>query len=171
MGYFVTLAGDKLRRAKPGEYILGIVSGQPCIIGNADEDWLGRWEHDAFGRFVKEDVDTPVTRRQPVLDADGRPTGETEEVETGEMIHGWRFKANPDYDAAQPYIERRDRPEWSAVGMLGVLSVRDDGSCRPDGFCTVAADGTAVAAGEYVPGRSWRVMARAAEHVVKVVFR
>jgi len=177
VGYFVTLDGKKIRKAKPGDYILGIISGQPCIIGNADEDWLGRWEHDEFGRFVREDVDTPITKRQPILDAEGRPTGEFKDVETGEVSHGWRFKANPDYDASQPYVERRDRPEWNAVGMMGVLSVRDDGSCQVNGFCQVAPGGIATVAsaelaiedGKLVKG--WRVLERVSDNVVKVVFR
>jgi len=171
VGRFVTLEGNKIRIAQPGEYVLGIVSGQPCIIGNADEDWLGRWVHDEFGRFLKEDVDTPVTRMRPVLDGEGYPTGKMEEVETGEIIHGWRFRANPDYDASQPYVERRDRPEWSAVGMLGVLSVRDGGSCQVNGFCEVGSDGTAVPAGGETPGKSWRVIARTSPGTVRAVFR
>jgi len=171
VGYFVTLAGNKIQLAQPGDYILGIVSGQPCIIGNADEDWLGRWVHDAFGRFVTEDVDTPVTETRPVLDKDGRPTGGTEQAPTGEVIHGWRFMANPGYDPSQPYVERKDRPEWSPVGMLGVLSVRDGGSCSVNGFCTVGTDGTAVPAEEPVSGPCWRVIERAAPDVVRVVFR
>lgn len=143
VGYFVAMDGDKIRKAEPGDYILGIVSGQPCIIGNADEDWLGRWEHDEFGRFVREDV--------------GKG--------------GWRFKANSDYDASQPYVGRSERPEWSAVGMMGVLSVWDDGSCQVNGFCRAAEHGVATAAERYVSGESWRVIKRVSDRVVKVVFR
>jgi len=171
VGYFVTLEGNKIRIAQPGDYVLGIVSGQPCIIGNADEDWLGRWEHDAFGRFVREDVYTPVMGQRPVLDDSGNPTGKFVEFNTGEFKHGWRFKANPDYDPAQAYVERRDRPEWSAVGMLGVLSVRDGGSCGVNGYCAVGPDGSAAAAEKYVPGQSWRVIRRVTGDVVQVVFR
>jgi len=149
VGYFVTLDGDKVRVAQPGEYVLGVVSGQPCIIGNADEDWMGRWEHDVFGRFVREDV----------------PSG------------GWRCKPNPDYDPGQPYIQRKDRPEWSAVGMLGVLAVRDDGQCQPGAFCRVAAGGAAApAASEFaLQGgqivQNWRVLRRSGDHVILIVFR
>ncbi len=42
VGHFITLNGDRIHIATPGDYILGIVPGQPCIIGNADEDWVGR---------------------------------------------------------------------------------------------------------------------------------
>lgn len=179
VGFFVTLQGDKICLAQAGDYLLGIVSANPCIIGNADEDWLGRWEHDDFGRFIQIDVETPVTefkhKEVPVLDENGEPTGEVrfeiEEVPTGEVIHGWDYKQNPDYDSSQQYIERKDRPEWAAVGMLGVLAVRDDGSCQVNGFCQCADGGIATAAEKYIPGQTYRVIARVTENIVKVVFR
>ena len=179
VGFFVTLQWDKICLAQAGDYLLGIVSANPCIIGNADEDWLGRWEHDDFGRFIQIDVETPVTelrhKEVPLLDENGEPTGEvrfeTEEVATGEVIHGWDYKQNPDYDSSQQYIERKDRPEWAAVGMLGVLAVRDDGSCQVNGFCQCADGGIATAAEKYIPGQTYRVIARVTENIVKVVFR
>ncbi len=179
VGFFVTLQGDKICLAQAGDYLLGIVSANPCIIGNADEDWLGRWEHDDFGRFIQIDVETPVTelrhKEVPLLDENGEPTGEVsfeiEEVPTGEVIHGWDYKQNPDYDSSQQYIERKDRPEWAAVGMLGVLAVRDDGSCQVNGFCQCADGGIATVAEKYIPGQTYRVIARVTENIVKVVFR
>ena len=179
VGFFVTLQGDKINKANAGDYLLGIVSGNPCIIGNADEDWLGRYEHDEFGRFKTIEVETPVTEMRtkevPVLDENGEPTGEvtveTEEVPTGEVIHGWDYQQNPDYDNTQQYIERKDRPEWAAIGMLGVLAVRDDGTCQVNGFCQCAEGGIATAAAKYIPGQTYRVLARVTENIVKVVFR
>lgn len=179
VGYFVTLQGDKICLAQAGDYLLGIVSANPCIIGNADEDWLGRWEHDDFGRFIQIDVETPVTefkhKEVPVLDENGELTGEvrfeTEKVPTGEVIHGWDYKQNPAYDNTQQYIERKDRPEWAAIGMVGVLAVRDDGSCQVNGFCQCSDGGIATAAEKYIPGNTYRVIARVTENIVKVVFR
>ena len=179
VGYFVTLSGNKIKKATIGDYILGIISGQPCIIGNSDEDWLGRWEHDEFGRFIKEDVETIVTKNEvvevDVLDENGNPTGEkiieTKEVETGEVIHGWKYKANPEYDITKPYIPREERQEWDYVGMLGVLSVRDDGTCKVNGFCKVANGGIATSANKYISGETYRVIERVTDNVVKVVFR
>ncbi len=89
----------------------------------------------------------------------------------------WRYKANPEYDSTQPYIERQDRPEWSAVGMLGVLPVRDDGTCSVNGFCTVAEGGIATRAdGEFSIAdgqirKGYRVLERVAENAVKIIFR
>lgn len=149
VGYFVTLDGNKIRKAEPDEYILGVVSGNPCIIGNADEDWLHRWEHDEFGRFIKEEVEGFI------LDEEGNPTEE--------KYSGWRYKENPDYDNTQIYIERKDRPEWSAVGMMGVLAVRDDGTCQVNEYATVGAGGIATA------GETYRVIERVSDCVVKIV--
>ncbi len=193
VGYFVTMAGDKIRKAKPGDYILGIVSGQPCIIGNADEDWLGRWQHDEFGRFVKEyleeyeiEVDDPANMSQQkkeeligdneVIERDGKFYIKEEKIVDYETP-SWRFKANPEYDSTQQYIGRKDRAEWSAVGMVGVLTVRDDGTCKPNGYCTVAKGGIATSAeNEYsiVDGKiikAYRVIGRVNESIIKVIFR
>lgn len=152
IGYFVTLDGNKIRKANAGEYILGVVSGNPCIVGNSDEDWLNRWEKDEFGRFIKEEVIS-------------------KDEETGEVIVGWKYKQNPNYDNTQAYVERKDRPEWDYVGMLGIVAVRDDGTCQVNGFCKVADDGTATAADGYVAGQTYRVVGRVTDNIVKVVFR
>lgn len=187
VGYFVTLEGNKVKLAGPGDWVLGIVSANPCVIGNADEDWLGRQLHDPFGRFIKEYLEQD---EEPVTPPEGlerkalrewmreNHIERTEEgyvkVTTRVVEHktpSWRYKENPDYDPSQPYIERKDRAEWDAIGMMGVLAVRDDGSCQVNGFCTVAGGGIATAAEGYVPGQTWRVIERVNENVVKVVFR
>lgn len=187
VGRFVTLEGDRLKLAGPGDYLLGIVSGNPCIVGNGDEDWLGRWVHDEFDRFVKEyleegtellDIPEGLSDEErlalisapDVREEDGqyyRITSRVVDYETP----SWRLKANPVYDPSQPYIERKDRKEWDTVGMLGVLAVRDDGTCQVNGFCQVAEGGVATAAEGYVPGLTYRVIDRVSDKVVKVVFR
>ena len=35
---------------------------------------------------------------------------------------------NQDYDPVMEYVPRMERPEWAAVGVLGKLPVRDDGT-------------------------------------------
>lgn len=42
---------------------------------------------------------------------------------------------NPDYDSSKEYISRFDRPEWSPVGILGVLSVIQDDTCKANEYC------------------------------------
>lgn len=156
VGYFVALEGKKIKLAEPGDYILGIVSGNPCVIGNADEDWLGRWLHDDFDRYLREYLEEGEDGTVTVVDHE-TPL--------------WRYKENPAYDPSQAYVERKDRPEWAAVGMMGVLAVRDDGTCQVGGFCQAAQGGIATAAEGYIPGMTYRVIERVNESVVKVIFR
>lgn len=147
VGLFVTLDGDKIKLANEGDYILGIISGQPSVIGNGDEDWLGRWQRDDFGRFIWGDV-------------------ESENPITGEKETGRTILPNPDYDPEKPYIERKDRQEWDYVGMLGTLAVRDNGKCKVNGFCECGKNGIAV------PSDSgYRVISRVSKNVVKVIFK
>lgn len=162
-GYFVTLDGEKIKIAGPGDYVLGIISGHPAIIGNGDEDWMGRYILDDFGEFIYEDYEYEVEEPEKVVDE------ETGEVTTQMKIvkyTGTKYKENPDYDPTVTYSQRADRPEWDAVGMLGVLSIRDDGTCQVNGYCQVAEGGTATAAES-----GYRVIKRVNDHIVKVIFR
>ena len=73
---------------------------------------------------------------------------------------------NPDYDNTKEYIGRDNRKEWAAIGMLGVLPVRDDGTCEVNGYCKVADGGIATKANS-----GYRVVARVADNIIKVLFR
>ena len=171
-GYFVTLDGDKIKKAEPGDYILGIISGLPSIIGNGDESWMGRYVFDEFGAFIYEEFEYEEEYEEPVIDEEtgevviNKETGEPVTVTRTEKKTGMKYKENPDYDPTQKYIQREDRPEWSAVGMMGVLSVVDDGTCQVNGYCQVAEGGTATAA-----ETGYRVIKRVNDHIVKVIFR
>lgn len=154
-GYFVTIDGDKIKIAEPNDYILGIISGRPAIVGNADEDWMGRYIFDEFGDFIYEEFEYEET----VFD---KETGETKTV----TKIGAKYKENPDYDSTRSYIHREYRPEWDAVGMMGVLSVRDDGTCQVNGYCKVADGGIATASES-----GYRVIKRINENIVKVIFK
>lgn len=162
-GYFVTLDGEKIRIAEPGDYILGIVSAWPSVIGNGDEDWLGRYILDDFGACIEETFEYEVT--------------EIDE-ETGEEITvtktGTKWKENPDYDPSIPYIERSKRKEWSTIGMLGVLNVYDDGSCEINGFCKVAGGGIATKAELSEASYQhpvYRVVNRVTDNIVRVIVK
>lgn len=155
-GYFVTLDEEKIKKAEPGDYILGIVSGQPSIIGNGDESWMGRYVMDDFGAFVYE----PFEYEEEVIDH------KTGEVACIVKKTGTKYKENPNYDPSKSYIQRADRPEWSAVGMLGVLSVWDDGTCEVNGYCKVTNGGIATKA-----DTGYRVIKRVNKNIVKVIFK
>ena len=166
VGYFVTLDGDKIRIAtNEDDYILGVVSGEPFVLGNGDCDtWNGMFLRDEFRRTIYE----PAPKMVEVLDSDGNPTGEFEEVE-GEF-EGTRPKLNPEYDHTQPYISRFDRKEWAPIGMLGVLAVRHDGTAQVNGYVTVNTDGIATACDKNAEN-SYRVIKANSDTVVEIIFR
>lgn len=139
VGYFVTTDGNKIRKANSDDaYILGVVSGAPAIIGNSYNDqWAKKYIIDDFGR-----------------------------IEYMKENGGLLPKLNPNFDADKQFIKRENRAEWATVGMIGVLPVRDDGTCEINGYCKVANSGIATKATS-----GYRVIERVSENVVKIVFR
>ncbi|MDF2650492.1 MAG: hypothetical protein K0Q73_6297 [Paenibacillus sp.] len=136
-GFFVALEGDKVRLARSADrYVIGVVSARPAFLSNSGEmRWHLKYLTDEWGRVLYHDVLVPAltnsegkiviperTERQPVL--------------------------NPDWNPDKVYVPRIQRSEWVAVGMLGKLLVRDDGSCQAGGLCAPNDNGLAVAAEE-----------------------
>ncbi|MCI8792257.1 MAG: hypothetical protein HFG38_05550 [Eubacterium sp.] len=161
VGLFVTFdeqEPEKIKIASPGDYILGIVSGHPNTIGNGDEDWRGRYVLDDFGRYIEETYEYEEIWQ----DKDGIKHTETKE--------GIRYKENPEYNPDELYIPREERPEWSAIGMVGVLSVYDDGTCQVNGYCRCGVGGTATLAEERTFD-TYRVMQRISDNIIKVVIK
>lgn len=138
-GYFVNLEGDKIKKANNNsDYILGVVSANPSIIGNAYNDqWQNMYEKDEWGRIIYDNVE-------------------------GEMIPRISSKYNND----EVYIPRNERKEWSVVGMLGVLLVRDDGSCIVNGYCKPNTNGIATKS-----NTGYRVIGRITENIIKIIFK
>lgn len=164
-GRFVTLDGEKIRLAEPGEdYVLGIVSGNPSVVGDVhDDQWAGMYLYDIFGRPLWEDVEVPaVTTEMP----DPEDPERTVPMVVVPAHTERRQKLNPDYDSEMPYLPRTQRPEWDAVGLLGKLVAVDDGSCQVNGWCTAGEGGVAV----HSEARTrFRVMARLDENHVRLM--
>lgn len=161
-GYFVTMDGKKIKKASSGDYIVGVISGNPSVIGNTDMEWYGQFMRDEFGTFLKENYKETV--KEPSIDEDGNVTEVEREVDVE------FYRVNPDYDPDAPYTFRLDRPEWDAVGMLGVLPVRDDGTCEVGKFCKCADGGIATLATER-GFDTYMVIERVTENVVSVVLK
>lgn len=163
VGRFVTLDGKYIRLATPDDgYILGVVSGNPSVVGDVFNDqWVGMFVLDVYDRPVYEWRDFPAeTIEVP---------GENGERNTVEIVPACRKlvqKLNPNYDSAQTYIPRTERPEWAAVGLLGKLVVLDDGTCQPNGWATVGEGGIATASKERT---KFRIMERLDETHVRVM--
>lgn len=186
VGRFVTMEGEFIRYASQGDYILGIVSGNPAVVGNSDEDYKHRWLKDDFGRLVREylepseelidttdmsEDDLNQLRHDPDIEEREGAFYRKTEVPTDHITASWRFKQSPDYDPDQPYIERKDRSEWDYVGMLGVLAVYDDGTCEVNSYCQCGENGIATKSSMAIAGQSFRVIKRIGPNLVKVVFR
>lgn len=59
VGYSVALVGEKIKIAQPGDQTIGIVSGNPAVLGDAgDLRWVDQFLRDDFNR--------------PILDAEGQ---------------------------------------------------------------------------------------------------
>lgn len=152
VGLFVTFANcSKVRKANEGEHILGIVSGNPCVVGNSDEEWSGRFKRDNFGRYIMQEI-------------------EVADPETGEITKVMTYVQNPDYNPDLEYVPRLERKEWDTIGMLGVIPVKDDGTCKINGYCKCLDGGIATAVDKYEIG-TYRVIDRVAENIVKVVLK
>lgn len=146
IGLFVTLVGDKVRIAEEGDYIFGVVSGIAGLIGNSDEEWMGRYMRDAFGRILYENV----------------------QLESREVVV--RPVQNPEYDPEQTYVPREERKEWDKIGIWGVLPVRDDGTCVPGRFCKCGSGGIATLA-EKRGYDTFYVEKRATNNIVWIVLK
>ena len=139
VGYMVTIGDDnKLHKANEGDYIIGITSGNPSVIGNGDEDYYWMYERDRFNRIVtkSEIVTEPKIDNDgnQIFDDNGNPIYEEKEI----LVK----KLSSSYDKTKKYICRSNRPEWDYVGMRGIVPCRDDGTCVPRGFCKCGSDGT-----------------------------
>ena len=170
VGYFITFEdGNKIRIVNnENDYILGISSGDPFVLGNGDCDYWTKLElRDDFNRVIYEPAQKMIIDEEtgefiPVYDEDGNP-----------VYEGTRPKYNPDYDPSRPYISRLDRKEWQAVGMLGVLRVRQDGTLVKNGYCTIDySTGKATFIDHYNKNDYiYRVIQIINEEVAEVVFK
>ena len=157
-GLFVTLDGEKIKLAtSEDDYILGIVSAKPVIEGDSQsEQWKNKYLKDVFGNHL--------TETEEVAESVDEETGETIPAHT---VTKWVL--NPEYDPEQTYIRREDRPEWSAVGLVGKLVVVDDGTCVVNGYCKAGTNG--IGTNSETRENAYRVIARLDETHVKVLVR
>lgn len=139
-----------------------------------DDQWQGMYLTDVFGRPIWEDVEVPAETEEVEFPVEVPGEGEeAPRLETRREVRvvvpahtERRQKLNPDYDPAQTYVPRSERPEWDAVGMLGKLVAVDDGSCRVNGWAAVGEGGAATNSEERT---KYRVMARLDERHVRIL--
>ena len=175
VGYFVSIGEHgKLVLAGASDDVIGITSATAGYVADtATTAWQGASLRDAFGRPILHPATTTVVRRKPKLGATatkqaGSPPSQREE---GKYIDGilkteTRMVAQKSllYDPKRPYVPRAARPEWSVVGLLGKIYVRDNGACVVGQRCD-CRNGIAV------PGSRFFVLARSSPDVVRVLFK
>lgn len=114
-GVSVVIGDAGLRRFDPERDALDDMIGitrprdtRAALIGNAAEaHWAGLYLTDDFGAPIWTEAQ----------DAEGQ----VYPIQT----------VNPAYDPSRPYTPRSQRPEWSLVGLLGQIPLRDDQPLNP----------------------------------------
>lgn len=132
--------------------IIGIVSANPSIVGDAAElKWAGKHLRDDFGTYIyepysqvewdeavgEEPAPTPEDEKAVKLKTEPRsfqhdniPEGVKVPEDARVITHDedgkplMRRKLNPDFDPNEEYVPRKDRKEWSPIGLMGKLKMR-----------------------------------------------
>ncbi|MFB5759120.1 peptidase G2 autoproteolytic cleavage domain-containing protein [Paenibacillus medicaginis] len=175
VGYFVTLDGMKIRKATSNDtYILGIVSSNPSVIGDSSGlRWNGKYITDEWDRiqheFVTISAETATVKEHVETQNEDGTTTIKEVEKVIEVIPErieWQPKLNPDWNPDEPYVERIIRPEWDAIGMMGKLFVRDDGTCEVNGYAKPNDEGIATKSDS-----GYRVLRRKSTNIIEVLVK
>ena len=136
-GVTVVLENEKIRKSvetdRP-EDIIGVISGFPSVIGDSAElKWNKKYEKDKFNSIIYEDceiwewdevkiIEDENTIKKHSYISDNIP--ENIVVPNNKSVRkAKRRKINQDYDETKEYIPRKDRKEWSPVGLIGKLRI------------------------------------------------
>ena len=138
-GYAVSLVEDKIEISNSN--IIGIVSPNPGVVADTQSfNWKNTFLLDEFGRKI---IDTykvyKVNSGQTEVYINDNevayleyPSGKNtigtfynDDLNDKEFIKNKNVpRINPNYDKYQEYLSRKERKEWSPIGMLGKLHVR-----------------------------------------------
>jgi hypothetical protein len=126
-GISVALEGELIRPAVEGDEIIGVISGNPSVVGDASwNKWHEKYLRDEYGSYIFEDYEvlqwTDEEGNERAVDADGPNASDA--PEDAEVVIQQRRKLNPNYNPDQEYVNRENRPEWDCVGLMGKLRVR-----------------------------------------------
>jgi len=134
-GYSVVLDGNQIVKATDGQTPIGVISGKPGVVGDADGDaWKGKYLRDDYGSYIMENftikVWTDADGEEHNYQSDAIPDGVTvpddavTKTEDADGITFSRKKLNPDWNKDTAYVKREDRKEWDTVGLMGKLRIR-----------------------------------------------
>ena len=145
-GICVVLEGNKIRPANEDEDPIGVISGNPSVVGDAAwNKWTEKYLKDEFNSYIMEPHNV-IEWEEIIETSNENTTEETKQLVTYEDWNipenviipenavykshddnGFKFthrKLNPDYNPNLEYIPREYRPEWDAVGLMGKLRIR-----------------------------------------------
>lgn len=163
----------KVRLARPGDRILGVVSATPTVVGGDGLNWSGKFKTDEWGRIVKEEAEiVRFTYEAEIEEALPEDETITRKVKVVKEYHGLvkdcpveipqdakrRVEYVPvqseEFDPKKKYVPRRQRPdEWTVVGLVGQMRVRVDKTVGPDDFVAAGKDGLGTKAPDGVVTR------------------
>ena len=147
-GYSVILEGNKIRQALVGETPMGVISGNPSVVGDAAwSKWDGKYLTDDFSTYILEEY-TVTEWEAEVIDVEATEDTEatyktvtksfqSDKIPVDEIVpsnalvltedaNGNTFERrtlNPDWNPDTEYVPREDRQEWDTVGLMGKLRI------------------------------------------------
>ena len=147
-GYSVILEGNKIRQALVGETPMGVISGNPSVVGDAAwSKWDGKYLTDDFGTYILEEY-TVTEWEAEVIDVEATEDTEatyktvtksfqSDKIPVDEIVpsnalvltedaNGNTFERrtlNSDWNPDTEYVPREDRQEWDTVGLMGKLRI------------------------------------------------
>jgi hypothetical protein len=142
IGYFVATdsSGKIFIANNTSRNVIGVIA-ECGFVGNYNEDTLGKWLKDEFGRVMTLEY----------TDAQGN-------VLIGRIM-------NPDFNNDSPYIDKKLSNKYDTVCLRGTVIVRDDGSCDPQVNCNVSISGVAT---RDIYGK-WMVLERISPNLIRIL--
>lgn len=159
VGYVVAINGNKIHKAKEDDKVLGIISATTSIIGDSHSFvWKNKYITDEFGRIQYDVVEEFEETINP----------ETQEIEQHSVGFASYPRVNPEWNKDKEYLPRDQRPEWAAVGLMGKIFTRDDGTCQIGSYAKVGNNGILTHSEEET---TMYVMERSSDNVVLIMLK
>ncbi|OON99129.1 MAG: hypothetical protein ATN35_02140 [Epulopiscium sp. Nele67-Bin004] len=149
-GLMVTLKRGKITLAQNGDDVLGIISANPNLIGNSDNNhWSGMYKKDNWGRDAWETIEETEEVEKFIDDVmDDDVILDTVDVGIVKVRQTVKYKhkvLSNDYDSTRDYKSRSERAdEWGVVGLMGQMILIDDGTCEIDSYVNIGTNGVAT---------------------------
>ena len=136
----MALENNQIRQAQAGDTVIGVVSANPAMIGDAAElEWNQKYLKDEFGRTITEsyycwewtDSEGKTHSRFSFDDCRDVPANAIRHDTDAQRSDLTRPVLNPAFDPNSKYVPRSQRPEWDPVGLVGKLRIRTGQATAP----------------------------------------